>query len=436
MSIRIRLKTIIGVLFLMVIGNSFFSYMIDHFGEQKLEWVNHTHEVIIQTERYLSALQDTETGQRGYLLTQNLLYLEPYTNGLVYAKESFEKLSSLVSDNPAQLKQLDSIKALMELKFSELKDTILLMQDTENLNKALGIVRQNKGKQYMDAIRERIRQFVNVEMVLLEKRKSEYREYKAIISTVIIIEIIFFMFMGMLTVSFLNKNLFEPLNTLLLSTKKMESGKRLDISDITPKHELGYLLNSFFRMNEKVFHRTQRLDYKAHHDELTGLYNRTNLLDEVKKAIKNSNESNTKLAVLFLDLDKFKQLNDTLGHDSGDAMLKETAKRLKNVTRSDDLVFRVGGDEFVCIFKNITDISSVESVASHTLDAFQPPMTIQGRSIDIFISIGVAIAPDNSEDPEKLLKMSDVAMYASKQHKESCYKLFDKGMLRRSVDKD
>ncbi len=434
MSIRIRLKVIITILFLLVIGNALFSYGIDYYGERKLKWVNHTHEVIIETENYLSSLQDTETGQRGYLLTNANAYLEPYHKGLISAQESFEKLSLLVSDNPNQVKRLDAIKALMKLKFSELKETILLAKDKGNFNKALEIVRQNNGKQYMDDIRTLLNKFINAEMILLEKRKGDYKRHRAIISTVIIVEILFFIFFGILTVSFLNRNFFEPLNMLLLNTKKMERGKRLDISDVTPKHEMGYLLTSFFKMNEKVYDRTQKLDYKAHHDELTGLYNRTNLLDEIKKAIRHAKESNTKTAVLFLDLDKFKQLNDTLGHDAGDAMLKETAKRLKETTRSDDIVFRIGGDEFVVLFTNITNISDAENVAAQTLDVFKEPMKIGDKSINIIISVGVSIAPDNSEDHEKLLKMSDVAMYASKKHKENSYKLFDKSMLRRSDD--
>ena len=269
---------------------------------------------------------------------------------------------------------------------------------------------------------------------MLEKRKGDYKAHRAKIATVIIIEIVFFIFLGILTVSFLNRNFFDPLNILLLNTKKMEKGNKLDISDITPKHEMGYLMASFYRMNNKVYQRTQTLDYKAHHDELTGLHNRTNLLDEIEKALKNSKEFNTKTAVLFLDLDKFKQLNDTLGHDAGDAMLKETAIRLKNATRSDDIVFRVGGDEFVVLLKNITNISDAENIASNILDAFQAPMMIRDKSINILISFGVSIAPDNSEDPEKLLKMSDIAMYTSKQNKESCYKLFDNSMLKRAGD--
>ncbi len=435
MSIRLRLKIIIGVLFFAMIGNGFFFYMIDHYGDEKLKWVNHTHKVIIETEYYLSALQDTETGQRGYLLTNNPSYLEPYYKGLVAAKESFSKLLFLVSDNPVQTKRLNTINALMKLKLDELKETISLAQGPNtSYKKALEIVKQNKGKQYMDNIRAHIIQFKSTELVLLEKRKGDYRSHKAKISTAMVGEILFFLFSGILTVVFLNKNFFDPLNMLIFNTRRMEKGKKIDILDIIPNHEMGYLIASFFKMNQKVYQRSKRLDYKAHHDELTGLKNRSNLLDEIKEAVNNAKEFNTKTAILFLDLDKFKQLNDTMGHDAGDAMLIETANRLINAIRSDDIAFRVGGDEFVILLKNIATISDAEKIISNLLNVFQSPMSINDTSIDILISIGVSIAPDNSEDPEKLLKMSDIAMYASKKDKVICYKLFNTGMLQRSCD--
>jgi diguanylate cyclase (GGDEF)-like protein len=435
MSIRLRLKIIIGILFFAMIGNGFFFYLIDHYGKEKLKWVNHTHKVLIGTEYYLSALQDTETSQRGYLLTNNPSYLEPYYKGLVTAKESFSKLLILVSDNPAQIKRLDAISELMKLKLNELRITISLTQGLkESKEKALEIVKQNKGKQYMDDIRTHISQFKSTELVLLEKRKGNYRSHKAKIYTAIVGEMLFFLLFGILTVIFLNKNFFDPLNMLIFNTKKMEKGKKIDILDILPNHEMGYLLRSFFKMNQKVYQRSKRLDYKAHHDQLTGLKNRSNLLDEIKEAVKNAKEFNTKTAVLFLDIDKFKQLNDTMGHDAGDAMLIETANRLINAIRSEDIAFRVGGDEFVILLKNIAKISDAEKIVSNILNVFQSPMSINDTSIDILISIGVSIAPDNSEDSEKLLKMSDIAMYASKKDKVICYKLFNTGMLKRSCD--
>ena len=103
---------------------------------------------------------------------------------------------------------------------------------------------------------------------------------------------------------------------------------------------MGYLLTSFFKMNEKVYKRTEKLDYKAHHDELTGLKNRVSVHDEIESEIKHLKKTKTKFAVFFLYLNKFKQLNDTLGHDAGDTMLIETANRLKDSVRSNDVELR------------------------------------------------------------------------------------------------
>ena len=178
----------------------------------------------------------------------------------------------------------------------------------------------------------------------------------------------------------------------------------------------------------------QKIFYTTHHDELTGLLNRTKVFDEIKNALKSSRQEKTKAAILFLDLNKFKPLNDTMGHDAGDAMLKETAARLLRCTRENDIVFRIGGDEFVVLIKDISDLSEAKYAVSRILKVFEPPMMIHGKSVDISISIGIAVGPDNSEDPDELLKMADIAMYATKNNDKIYHTFFDKSMMKRSTD--
>ena len=135
-----------------------------------------------------------------------------------------------------------------------------------------------------------------------------------------------------------------------------------------------------------------------------------------------------------MDLNKFKQLNDTLGHDAGDIMLKETAVRLKNSVRSDDIVFRLGGDEFLVLIKNVKHHSEVEKVVSNIFESTKAPVMIQGNPISISLSIGVAISPDDTQSSDEILKYSDIAMYEAKHDKDCDYKFFDKSMLKRSGD--
>lgn len=428
MNIRHKLILFISFLFITAIGNALLTFKLESYGEEKLKWVNHTNEVIITTKNLIGAIKDTETGQRGYILTNNVDYLEPYYTGLLDAEIFFMKLRSLTTDNLTQQKRLDSIKKSMKLKFEELIETIKLTED-KDYNKAIEIIKDNKGKKYMDDIRFHIDKFINAEMILLEKRKGDFRAHRAKITTIIIVEIMFFVFLAFMTMSFLNRNLFHPLKLLLSSTHKMEDGKKLEIQDVTSSDEMGYLLASFYKMNEKVHARTQKLDYKAHHDELTGLQNRTSLFDEIENSIIALKETDSKSAIMFIDLNKFKPINDTFGHDVGDAILVETAKRLKSAVRSNDIVFRIGGDEFLVLIEEVRDSSQVELIVSKILKEFAKSGTFQGHEIEIGLSIGVSIAPDDSKEADELVKMADIAMYEAKKDSENRYKMFNVSML-------
>ncbi|MCP4176798.1 MAG: diguanylate cyclase [bacterium] len=432
MSLRLKLILFISFLFLVSIANSFFIFQLESYGEEKLEWVVHTNDVLIHSERLESYLIDTETGQRGYLLTLDPSYLEPYYNGLIKSKEEYTIIKKLTSDNNKQQTILKSIKKNMDLKFDELRTTIDLAKHSKN-NEALNVVKKNNGKKYMDNIRVLISSFNNAEQILLEKRKGDFRTNRARITLLIVVEIVVFIFLAIMTFVFLIRNLFSPLKLLLSCTKRMEEGEKLEISDIVEKNEIGQLLSSFFKMHEKVYEKTQILTHEAYHDELTGLNNRAKMYDEIQYTLQNAKD---KVAVLFIDLKKFKQLNDTFGHDIGDFVLQETARRLKNSVRNrtDDIVYRIGGDEFLVLIKNIKNISELHKIVANILNVFDPEAEINGRLIKILLSIGIAISPDNTSDSNEIVKFADIAMYSSKREQDSHYKIFDRSMLKRAGD--
>ncbi len=434
MSIRLRLSFIIVALFLSAISNSFLTHWLGQVGEEKMKWVNHTHEVLYATERFLSAMKDAETGQRGYLLTEDLSYLEPYYSGLKLAKEEMSNLNSITTNKPEQKELLIKINNQMQYKFEELSETISLVQNGEK-EKALELVMINKGKEYMDTIRGYFSTFTNNEMILLERRKGDLKEYKAVLTTLVFVEIVFFIGLYLATFWFLNKNLFLPLKLLVKTAEKVEKGKKLEASDIVDKDEVGILLSAFYNMAEKVYERERSLDHKAKHDSLTGLKNRETVLQDIEESIAKSQKSKTKIAILFIDLNSFKQVNDTLGHDFGDFILKEAALRFSLSVRSSDTIFRLGGDEFLIIIKNIENISHVFGVIKKIQNEFSVPMVFKGKSIDISISIGVSISPDDSVNSDELIEYSDIAMYASKKDKGNSYQLFDRSMLKRVGDK-
>lgn len=155
----------------------------------------------------------------------------------------------------------------------------------------------------------------------------------------------------------------------------------------------------------------------AHRDSLTGLPNRTWLYHYLPKALQRSRGAHKQLAVLFIDLDHFKHVNDTLGHDAGDALLKEVTIHLRLVVRASDHVIRLGGDEFLVIIENITEVASADDLARKIIDNINQRFGSMGSVFSkVSASIGISLFPLDGENPEELLKHADLAMYQSKMH--------------------
>lgn len=163
----------------------------------------------------------------------------------------------------------------------------------------------------------------------------------------------------------------------------------------------------------------------AYFDALTGLPNRRLLLDRLNHDLSQCKRFRRPLAVMFLDLDRFKQINDTLGHDAGDSLLVELGERLAACVRAGDTVSRTGGDEFVIVLPEIADSAAAKLVAAKIIEAVGQPMPLRGRLLDVTTSVGIAMLPiDGSADAAELMKRADSAMYAAKQAGRNRYCLF------------
>jgi diguanylate cyclase (GGDEF)-like protein/PAS domain S-box-containing protein len=169
----------------------------------------------------------------------------------------------------------------------------------------------------------------------------------------------------------------------------------------------------------------QKLSYMATHDGLTSLPNRMHFQNNLTQAIHIAKRNKYKIAVLFLDLNKFKVINDTMGHEAGDQLLKETAKRLKECIREEDTVARLGGDEFAILLPEIQNSENILSIVKKILDKTSERFCIGDKTIIPSISIGISIYPDHGEDGDTLLKFSDKAMYSAKQKEEQSYEFYD-----------
>ena len=169
---------------------------------------------------------------------------------------------------------------------------------------------------------------------------------------------------------------------------------------------------------------------QAHYDTLTGLPNRFLSLDRLSHILVESSRNHEKAALLFLDLDDFKKINDTLGHETGDKLLKEAAQRLSHSVRSGDTIGRLGGDEFIVLLGNLGDGNNARLIAENLIEAFRNAFKIDNRELLLTATIGIAIYPDDGNTPSELLRNADSAMYHAKSMGRNTYSFFTQDMNR------
>lgn len=179
----------------------------------------------------------------------------------------------------------------------------------------------------------------------------------------------------------------------------------------------------------------ERLIYLANHDTLTGLPNRQLLLDRLIGVIGLSQRSKQAICLLFLDLDNFKWVNDSLGHASGDKLLMAISSRLKDTVRATDTVARLGGDEFVVLLTQVADDPDISQIASKIINAVAQPIDLAGHDFHVTTSIGISTYPNDGEDAATLLKHADTAMYAAKAAGKNQYRYFDAAMNRKALER-
>ena len=202
---------------------------------------------------------------------------------------------------------------------------------------------------------------------------------------------------------------------MLLNARQIERGMGkaqtilLSIEDITIRREM-----------------EQEIKRLAYHDSLTNLPNRMLLNDRLKMAKSQSDRNRKKVALMMLDLDKFKEINDTHGHHIGDMLLQVVAEKLTGVLRKEDTVARFGGDEFVLVLPEQKDVQTAMKVARKIINTFRKAVVLEGHTLIITSSIGISIYPDHGENVDTILKNADSAMYQAKQAGRNQYHLYSK----------
>lgn len=168
----------------------------------------------------------------------------------------------------------------------------------------------------------------------------------------------------------------------------------------------------------------EKMLYMAHYDSLTGLPNRQVFYDRLEQEIKRADRNTLKIALMFIDLDHFKEVNDTLGHAIGDQLLIEVSQRIHNCVRETDTLARLGGDEFTVILPDLVDVASIERIASNILQKLAEPFQLDSKLVEVSGSIGIALYPDHATDVEELVQRADHGMYTAKKMGRSRFFMF------------
>ncbi|MCL4872701.1 EAL domain-containing protein [bacterium] len=256
-----------------------------------------------------------------------------------------------------------------------------------------------------------------------------------------------------LSVLFIMRVIIRPVREFQEAARAIGEGGLASVIKPSSSLEMNVLADEFNRMNsslkaisreleKKVEERTRELErevevrkrsedavkHMAYHDALTGLPNRLVLIDRVSQVLARGRWHGRIAAIIYLDLDRFKVINDTLGHHAGDELLKEVALRLVKCVRSGDTVVRQGGDEFIMLLQDINRIEDITTVVQKVFSAFDSHFMLAGREFGITASLGISIYPDDGEDVETLFKNADIAMYQAKEEGGNKHKFYTAAM--------
>jgi diguanylate cyclase (GGDEF)-like protein len=207
----------------------------------------------------------------------------------------------------------------------------------------------------------------------------------------------------------------QPMQRLAEAARRIQEGDYARHVDVEQKDEIGSLAVSFNHMLDGIKSREKEILRLAYDDGLTGLPNRAMFSVKLEQAVKEARRTKQTFAVMLLDMDRFKTINDTLGHPVGDQVLREVGLRVSVALRESDVVARLGGDEFAVLLTT-GDAERADAAAAKILKALEAPLAIDGQSMDIGASIGIARYPEHGEDAAGLIRAADVAMYAAKRH--------------------
>lgn len=327
--------------------------------------------VVAAIDQVNSDIEESQLGKNGYLLSGQTAYLVSYTTGIEKMVQAIEHLRQLLqergsADILARLNTYSNMGEVDLFQASRRMERRGLMETREHFRKIQGKASMEEIIPYMKGIRAHYVQ---------THREMERTARKRLFRTSTLFGLSFILFASFLGVTSMR------------------------------------ILEDLSKVNKLV----SSLHHDAHHDPLTGLPNRAYVIEWLEYALASNRREKGRLAILYIDLDRFKEINDTLGHDKGDMALLEVSARFCNTLRGSDVLARLGGDEFVLLMAGYTDAETPARLAHRLLKVLEDPIVLSKETASLGASIGIAVYPEDGETPETLMKKADKAMYRSKE---------------------
>jgi diguanylate cyclase (GGDEF)-like protein len=325
-----------------------------------------------------SAVAESEAGQRSYIISAKKDYLEDSTEVLRVADRRLNDIRALIGDDAAELQKIGSLQSSIAARTAEFEHTLALLTNGDRRG-ALKAISTEGSRRNLEGTYELFRQFSAKQNALFMQRTRQLQENSHFsLATQHIATFFGLVFLGLI-------------------------------------YYLVYREITVRRQTE------EKLRIVATHDPLTALPNRTLLHERLSHALAKAQRHGRQLAVLLVDLDRFKHVNDTLGHEAGDTLLQVAARRFYDCLRETDTMARQGGDEFVVLMDELSDREPITRVSQRILDAMVQPFVIDGHEIHVTASVGISVYPD---DGRTLLRNADIALYRAKEKGRNNYQFY------------
>ena len=325
-----------------------------------------------------SAVSSSETGQRNYIITEKKDYLEHSLKSLKSTESQLSEILKLLGNDSAEAGKANQLQSLIGARAAQFEGALDYVQ-RGNKAAVLQTLTTGEGKRILESTDELFDQFGESQSALFARRTEDLQKS----SRYSLVTFYIATFCGLILLGLVYYLVYK---------------------DIAERRQA-----------------EERLRVVATHDPLTALPNRTLLHEYLSHALAKAQRYNRQLAVLFIDLDRFKNVNDTLGHEAGDLLLQIAAQRLSDCVRETDTMARQGGDEFVVLMDELFDLGPVAGVCQRILDAMARPFIVHGQEVLLTASIGISVFP---EDGRTLLKNADIAMYRAKEKGKNNYQFY------------